>query len=793
MTPEEALQSASEALDSALAEKARNKELIKTLGPAIVEALKPALEKLAENSRLTKEDIKQAISEVSFNLPEINVPKPNVTVNVPEIKVPKAEVTVTVPEIKIPTITIPPIKVPRPEVTVNIPPFDFPEPKQPIIRFPEIINLGYNYKNPLPVNVINQVSAVRVVGLNTSDPYFDANGFLKVNVAAGTLTVGAITGITNSIAAALVDSNGVQYSGSNPLPVSASLSISGVQLQDGQGSIITSHPGNLDHRGLDVAIIDGSGNQITSFGGGTQYLSTDNAAGIGTGTLALGVQSSTATALTTKDLGWALPLYDSNNAEYVNNAYKLDPVNDSVTIYAASGFNASVNVVTFNGNAPAVGLNETTNGVLRVIMMSDTVTSTVINSGTLTGVTNSIQTVLVDSSGVAYSGSNPVPTSGSASLSAAVGQGDAASALRIVIAGNSDSSVVVNSGTLTNLQQFNGNTPAQGLNETTAGVLRVVMMSDTVNSTVINSGTLTTLSTLTNITNSVATVLTDSSGVAYSGSNPIPTTASATLSAAIGQGDTASALRVVHAGDSATSVATQAQGLNETTSGVLRVVMMTDAVSSVVVNSGTITTVTTLTNVTSSIQSALIDSGGVQYSGGNPVPITIISGAVSSVLSVGDSAARTADNAGNPVKIGGIARTTNPAAYADGDRANFASDKLGRQLTRPVQVRDLIATAYVTLTTGTEATLLAAGAGTFLDLIMLTATNQSTAAVQLDIRNITAGNIIHTMVIPASTGPVGFTPTVPWPQDATGNTWTIDMPDITGTTVNVSALFSKEI
>ncbi len=139
-----------------------------------------------------------------------------------------------------------------------------------------------------------------------------------------------------------------------------------------------------------------------------------------------------------------------------------------------------------------------------------------------------------------------------------------------------------------------------------------------------------------------------------------------------------------------------------------------------------------------------------------------------------------------------LTRQTNPTAVA-ADYVPLAADDLGRQLTRPIQVRDLIRTAYVSLTTGTETTLLAGVAGKFNDLVMITATNNSTAATQLDLRCTTAGNVVHTMYLPASTGPVGFAPSVPWPQDATGNNWTIDMPDQTGTTVYVSALFSEEI
>lgn len=143
------------------------------------------------------------------------------------------------------------------------------------------------------------------------------------------------------------------------------------------------------------------------------------------------------------------------------------------------------------------------------------------------------------------------------------------------------------------------------------------------------------------------------------------------------------------------------------------------------------------------------------------------------------------------VQAGGIARQTNPTAFADAAASKFASDDLGRQLIR-VQARDLIQTARATFATGTETALFTATAATYSDLIFLTAANNSNAAVQIDIRCTSAGNILHTLSIPASGG-ADWSPTIPYPQDATGNAWTIDLPDITGTTVSVSALFSKEI
>jgi hypothetical protein len=384
--------------------------------------------------------------------------------------------------------------------------------------------------------------------------------------------------------------------------------------------------------------------------------------------------------------------------------------------------------------------------------------------------TGTTATALVDSSGVAYSGSNPFPTTASVSLTLPSGPGDGATATRFIQAGDSVSStnilqingntpatglnettngvlrIVSMSDTVdsTNVVAFNGNAPATGLNETTNGVLRTVQMTDSVASVVVNSGTIT---AVTGITNSIAAVMLDRDG------NPLTT-------GPIGNGDQATALRVVHAGDATVSVNIQ---------------------------SGTVGTVTSLTNFNGN---AISTNQGATSPG--TLRVVIAGDSSSSTSTAGDVASGTADS-GNPVKIGAVAHTANPTAVTDGQRVNASADKLGRLLSRPVQVRDLILTAYATVSTGTEATLLTAAVGTFADLIMITATNQSTVATQLDIRAVSGGNIIHTMFLPAQNGPVGWSLSVPWPQDATGNAWTVDLPDITGTTVNVSALFSKEI
>lgn len=254
--------------------------------------------------------------------------------------------------------------------------------------------------------------------------------------------------------------------------------------------------------------------------------------------------------------------------------------------------------------------------------------------------------------------------------------------------------------------------------------------------------------------------------------------------------------------------------------GVMRVVHATDvgvSTSATQVGTWNIGTVTTVTGITNTVAASLIDSTGVQYSGSNPVPVNLataldltidsisahqvsgsnfsvyVTGSSGTTMVVGLIASDVADDGHAPVKTGAIARTANPTAVAAGDVVSNAADDLGRQIMRPVQVRDLIATAYVAVTNGTETTLLAAGgAGVFHDLVFIEFSNNSTAAVGVDLRSVTAGSVEKHYEIPAN-GTVGGALPVPWPQGSANNNWTIDLPDVTGTTVTASGLFSKEV
>src|SRR3990167_8899712 len=155
----EALRQAKEALQEAINQKKLTADLLKNLGPAVIDALRPTLEILAQNTKLSKEELRQAISQIKIDVPKVDVPQAQVEVRIPEIKVPEPKVTVNISDIKvpeIPPIKIPPIKVPKPEVTVNvapakIPKLEWPEDKMPIEGWVHL--MGYDHKNPVPVQL----------------------------------------------------------------------------------------------------------------------------------------------------------------------------------------------------------------------------------------------------------------------------------------------------------------------------------------------------------------------------------------------------------------------------------------------------------------------------------------------------------------------------------------------------------------------------------------------------------------------------------------------------------------
>lgn len=134
------------------------------------------------------------------------------------------------------------------------------------------------------------------------------------------------------------------------------------------------------------------------------------------------------------------------------------------------------------------------------------------------------------------------------------------------------------------------------------------------------------------------------------------------------------------------------------------------------------------------------------------------------------------NDADEPVKVGGVARQTNPAAVRDGTRVNAAFDDLGRQVMWPYQVRDLISTGSATLTRAQETAVIAAVAAAFVDVVTITGANTSGAAIRVDIRSGTGNGVMDTLVIPA-TNVISKTYHVPLVANNLAAPWTAQVND----------------
>jgi len=141
-------------------------------------------------------------------------------------------------------------------------------------------------------------------------------------------------------------------------------------------------------------------------------------------------------------------------------------------------------------------------------------------------------------------------------------------------------------------------------------------------------------------------------------------------------------------------------------------------------------------------------------------------------VKVTGSTAHDAVDAGNPTKIGGIARQTNPTAVSDADRTNATFDDLGRQIVVLNNARDLVFQQTTTITNSTaETTIATAVASTFLDLTSLVITNATATAVVVTIKDDTAGTTRAIYALAANGGVVDKY-VVPFTQTAVNKNWT---------------------
>lgn len=158
---------------------------------------------------------------------------------------------------------------------------------------------------------------------------------------------------------------------------------------------------------------------------------------------------------------------------------------------------------------------------------------------------------------------------------------------------------------------------------------------------------------------------------------------------------------------------------------------------------------------------AFDDVGGVLYqrqkiSAGADGSAADVPGDGAAGLAVGGSLAHDAVESGNPVAIGGIARTANPTAVSALDRVRAWFTVLGKLVVQIGAPRELVTHQHTQIASSTsETTILSAGgSGVLHDLTALVITNQTATAVNVTIKDDTAGTTRMIIALAANGGAV---------------------------------------
>lgn len=173
------------------------------------------------------------------------------------------------------------------------------------------------------------------------------------------------------------------------------------------------------------------------------------------------------------------------------------------------------------------------------------------------------------------------------------------------------------------------------------------------------------------------------------------------------------------------------------------------------------------------------------------LPVNVVS--VSGTNTVAGVAADDAAASGNPVAMGITARQTNRTPVTDGDAVRMVGDDMGRAVAVIGQVRDLVNHQHTQIaSSAAETTIItAAGAGVFADLVGLIVTNQTATAVNLTVKDSTAGTTRMVIALAASGGAVIMFPR-PVKQATANNNWTVTLSSA-AVTVNIFAQFENNV
>jgi hypothetical protein len=116
---------------------------------------------------------------------------------------------------------------------------------------------------------------------------------------------------------------------------------------------------------------------------------------------------------------------------------------------------------------------------------------------------------------------------------------------------------------------------------------------------------------------------------------------------------------------------------------------------------------------------------------------------------------------GNPVKVGGVARSTDPSVVASGDRTHFLTDLIGRLVVSPYSIPENTLSGVTSAITNTSdtAVIAAQGAGVRIYVTQMVILNTSATATLVNIKDGTT--TIYTVNAPATSGQIALTFPVP--------------------------------
>jgi len=571
--------------------------------------------------------------------------------------------------------------------------------------------------------------------------------------------------------------SGTFWQTTQPVSIAGTVNVSAAQsgtwsvrTQDGSGNALTSAARGTQ-QALSVQIVDGSGNQITSFGGsggtasnyGSTFPTSGTASGYSDGTNMQGARVFDADSGAGTQYVLGVSLRKTASGGSVDFGTSTDPIRTDPTGTTTQPISGTVTAQ--QGGAPWTVKPDNTAWALTGTSANVNVTNTVTVSGT-----------------VAISGTVAATQSGtwnitniSGTVSLPTGAATAANQPTAAALGSSTSGQTGNLslGAVSSTAPSYTTATTNALSLTPAGALRTDSSAVTqpVSGSVGISGTVAcTQSGTWNITNISGTVSLPT-GAATSANQPSNAGAASTTS---GQTGNLSMGAVTSAAPTYTTATTNYLSL--TLAGALRV----DGSSTTQPVSGTVTVAqATAANLNATVTGTVgaTQSGTWTVQQGTPP-----------WLVGGDIAAGSADS-GNPAKIGGVARTANPTAVANGQRVNASFDKLGKQVVIGA-LRETKGDQKTSITTTTETTVVTAGgAGVFNDIYGIVVTNKSATTVFVDFRDSTGGAVVTTLAAPAN-DTRGLTLTVDSAitQTTAANNWTAQLSSAT-TSVEITMLF----